>query len=80
MQIDKEFITTLIAIAGGTAAIMTKMGKMATKNDLTATEARVNKRIDEVFGRLVVIEADLRQFFSLTGELKGRVDELSKKH
>ncbi len=40
---------------------------------------RVDKQFDEVNARLLVIEADLRQFYSITGELKARVDGLEKR-
>lgn len=33
----------------------------------------------ETNGRLLIIEGDLRQFYSITGEHKGRLEELSKK-
>lgn len=41
MTIDKEFVTTLIAIAGATAALMSRMGKLVTKDEFT-------KRIDDL--------------------------------
>ena len=44
---------------------------------------RLESRIDEldrrVEMRLTTIEHDLRQFYAITGELKGRVDELARR-
>ncbi len=44
---------------------------------------RLDSRIDHLDGRiearLNTIEHDLRQFYSVTGELKGRVDELARR-
>ncbi len=68
-------------------------GILVNKSDLNSLKAdmntrfervdkqfdRVDKRIDELNSRLLGIEADLRQFYSITGELKGRVDLLEKR-
>ncbi len=40
---------------------------------------RVDKQFDEVNSRLLAIEADLRQFYAITGELKARVELLEKR-
>jgi predicted nuclease with TOPRIM domain len=40
---------------------------------------RVDRQIEAVTDRLLTIESDLRQFYSITGELKGRVDALEKR-
>lgn len=44
---------------------------------------RLDGRIDHldsrIDARLNTIEHDLRQFYSVTGELKGRVDELARR-
>ncbi len=45
--------------------------------------AELNSRIDRMESRIEVrldrIDADLRQFFSITGRLEGRVDSLEKR-
>ncbi len=40
---------------------------------------RVDKQCDEVNSLLLAIKADLRQFYSITGELKARVELLEKR-
>ena len=39
----------------------------------------MSKRIDHVERRLELIEGDQKQFFTITGRLDGRIDQLSKK-
>jgi hypothetical protein len=39
----------------------------------------VNHRLDRMEGRLDRIDADLRQFFSITGRLDGRMDAFEKR-
>ena len=41
---------------------------------------RIDSRLDRIENRVTVIEGDLRQFYSVTGKLEGRLDEISKKH
>jgi len=40
---------------------------------------RVEKRLDGVEGRLVVVEGDLRRFYQFLGEHTGRLDSLEKR-
>ena len=49
------------------------------KADMLARFDRTDKRIDDINSRLLVIESDFRQFFSITGELRGRMDALEKR-
>ncbi len=39
---------------------------------------RVEFRIDKVEHRLELIETDQKQFFTVTGKMEGRIDELSR--
>jgi hypothetical protein len=48
MTVDKEFVTTIITIVGATVAIMSKMGKMATKEDLKSVETKLEKKLDHL--------------------------------
>jgi chaperonin cofactor prefoldin len=75
---------TLVAIFAG--ILVNKSDLNSLKADMTAgfervdkQFERVDKQIDAVTERLLTIEADLRQFYSITGELKGRVDALEKR-
>lgn len=38
----------------------------------------VNRQFDEVNRRLTLIEGDQKQFFTVTGKLDGRIDQLSR--
>ncbi len=40
---------------------------------------RIDRRIDEIERRVGVIEADLRQFYSITGNHEGRIGALEKR-
>jgi tetrahydromethanopterin S-methyltransferase subunit G len=40
----------------------------------TAFFTLIGKRLDSIDRKVEVIEGDLRQFYSVTGELKGRMD------
>jgi hypothetical protein len=41
--------------------------------------AVLSDRLDRIEGRLDRIDADLRQFFSITGRLEGRMDSFEKR-
>ena len=62
MTIDKEFVTTLIAIVGATAAIMARMGKLVTKEDMEKLTKRVNDldiKLSEKIDKLTENKADI---------------------
>lgn len=40
---------------------------------------RMDQRLDRMDERLRLIEGDQKQFFTVTGKLDGRIDELSRK-
>jgi hypothetical protein len=42
-------------------------------------EGNVNDRFNRIEDRLAGIDADLRQFYHLTGKLEGRIDALEKR-
>ena len=42
-------------------------------------KAELNVRFSDIDKRLTLIEADQKQFFRETGEIHGRLDELSRK-
>jgi hypothetical protein len=42
-------------------------------------EGNVNDRFNRIEDRLAGIEADIRQFYHLTGKLEGRIDALEKR-
>ena len=44
--------------------------------ELRAEMKELSSRVDAGFAR---IDADLRQFFQMTGKLEGRIDEISKR-
>jgi hypothetical protein len=52
-----------------------RFDKMVGKEEFSQLDRRVG-RIEDT---LTVISADLRQFYSVTGELKGRLDTLEKR-
>ncbi len=39
----------------------------------------MDKRLDQMDRRPILIESDQKQFFTLTGKLEGRIDELHRK-
>lgn len=59
-------VTVIATIVGSTVTIMSKM---ATKVELKELETKV-------MGRLDSIDADLRQFYHLTGKLEGEIEGL----
>jgi type II secretory pathway component PulJ len=68
---------TLVAIFAG--ILVNKYDLNSLKADMNARFERTDKQFEEVNRRLLAIEADLRQFYSITGELKARVELLEKR-
>jgi hypothetical protein len=60
----------LLAILGGI---------FFNRNNLKDLRAEMNARFNKVEDRLTAIDADLRQFYHLTGKLEGRVDAIEKR-
>ena len=54
-------------------------GIFFNRNDLKDLRAEMNARFNKVEDRLAGIDADLRQFYHLTGKLEGRVHALEKR-
>jgi hypothetical protein len=78
MTVDKEFITTLIAIAAATAAIMTRMGKLATKEDLKDLDKKFDSFRSEVASELRAVRSDITiviRMYGDHGERIARVEE-----
>jgi len=75
---------TLVAIFAG--ILVNKVDVSNLKADMKDLKAdfktrfeQTDKQIDYLVGRMQVIEADLRQFYAITGELKGRFDGIEKR-
>ena len=49
------------------------------RSELSGMRQEANARHSEVLGRFNVLEADMRQFYHLTGKLEARVDALEKR-
>ena len=77
MQEYAPLAITLVAIFAG--MLVNKSDLHSLKADILARFERTDKQIDNVNAGLLVIEADLRQFYSITGELKGRMDAVEKR-
>lgn len=45
----------------------------------SSIDGRIDRLDSRIDARLNTIEHDLRQFYAVTGELKGRVDELARR-
>lgn len=55
------------------------VGILLNRRDSTALRAEMHRQFDEVSRRLGLIEGDQKQFFTVTGKLDGRIEELSRK-
>ena len=49
------------------------------RTEMHGLRAEMNARFNKVEERLAGIDADLRQFYHLTGKLEGRVDAIEKR-
>lgn len=49
------------------------------KAELHREISRLDGKIDAVSAKLEVIQADLRQFYHLSGKLEGRIDAMEKR-
>ena len=58
MTLDKEFITIVIAVMGGTAAVYTRLGKMVTKAEFTKRIDDLDIKLSAKIERLTEIKAD----------------------
>lgn len=80
MTLDKEFITTLIAIAGATAAIM---NKSASKADLKELKTELTGKIDKLEARMDngfnTMNGHLMHVVEASGTHDGRITALEKR-
>jgi hypothetical protein len=53
-------------------------GVIFNRNDVKELRAEMNARFNKVEDHLGRIDADLRQFYHLTGKLEARMDSLEK--
>jgi hypothetical protein len=58
LTLDKEFITIVLAVVGGTAAVYTRMGKMVTKEEFTKRIDDLDIKLSAKIDRLTEIKAD----------------------
>jgi hypothetical protein len=49
------------------------------RSEMNGLRAEMNARFNKIEDRLAGIDADLRQFYHLTGKLEGRVDAIEKR-
>ena len=49
------------------------------KADMNQQFDRMDRQFDRTDRRLILIENDQKQFFTVTGKMDGRIDELSRK-
>ena len=54
MTIDKEFITIVLTIVGSTIAVVVRMGKLATKEEIKDLDTKLSAKLD----KLTEIKAD----------------------
>jgi ribosomal protein L29 len=87
MTFDGQFVTTIIAIAGATAAIMSKMGGMATKADvkeiktelkadLSKLDVKLENFRSEVAAELREVRRDINIVTKMYGEHGERLASL----
>jgi hypothetical protein len=69
--------TLLIAILAG--IWLNRRDYSTLKDDMDHRFDEVGRQFAEVNRRLGLIEADQKQFYTVTGRLDGRLDELSKR-
>lgn len=69
--------TLLIAILAG--IWLNRRDYSTLKGDMDHRFDEVNRQFGEVNRRLGLIEADQKQFYSVTGKLDGRLDEIAKR-
>ena len=60
-------------------SILIILGWLHQNVRLSEFRGDVDRQFDRVDHRLTVIEADQKQFFTLTGRLEGRIEELHRK-
>ncbi len=55
------------------------VGILMNRAEVRSLREDMNRRFDGVERRLELIEGDQKRFFSLTGRMDGRIDELSRR-
>jgi hypothetical protein len=76
------FAITLVVILAGILFNRADLGslRLELNGRLDKLDQRIDKMEQRIDQRLLVIEGDLRAFYQITGELKGRIDTLEKRH
>lgn len=54
MTVDKEFVTLVLTIVGSTIAVVVRMGKLATKEEIKDLDTKLSAKLD----KLTEIKAD----------------------
>ena len=54
-------------------------GILFNRSDIKDLRTEMNARFNKIEDRLAGIDADLRQFYHLTGKLEGRIDAIEKR-
>ena len=55
------------------------VGILMNRRDVSSLKEDINKQFDRMDRRLTLIETDQKQFFTISGKLDGRIDELSRR-
>ena len=55
------------------------IGILMNRRDATLLRDDMNRGIDELNRRLTLIESDQKHFFTITGRMDGRIDEIAKR-
>jgi hypothetical protein len=70
--------TTVVIVGVPLVAIFA--GILFNRNDARELRAEMSARFNKVDDRLDRIDADLRQFYHLSGKLEGRMDAIEKRN
>lgn len=68
---------TLVAIFA--SVLVNKVGLNSLRTVMLSSLDRTDHQMEGINARLLQVEGDLRQFYSITGELKGRTDAIEKR-